>query len=735
MKKSSSFGTVYPYFKLWTYDNNDPMAGNLIPLCNATGTTALDTSITRYVVSCTISVASPMTPTRAYRMDVGAHVAVSPLMHNLTVSAYFDGITFSGSYPSSIKIPNSVPPAITGLSSSLGNIGSTVTISGAYFGNAQGTNTVTFNGVAAPVISWTNTSIQVSVPETTTGPVVVSVNGAASNSMNFVVMVPTISGISPDAGTVGTPVIVSGSYFGATYDPESMSLLFNGVASTPTFWSDTSIQAPVPQTTSGPGPVVVRVNGVNSNAVNFTVTVPTITGIAPSSGYVGSHATISGSGFGTSYNPASMRVYFNSIVAMPTQWSDTSIRAVVPATTSGPVTVQVNSVVSNSAAFTILPNEVTSGRREYIYFGDRPLAVESGAGSSTGPTGYAFYRPMTINHTLAPETQSNFPVLVAKTNVDLKSVGNGGRVQHLDGGKPADLAFFVDPELSTPLDFEIERYDPETGELLAWVRIPSLSSTVDTVFYLAYGNAAVMTSPQNPASVWDSNYKFVGHLPNGTTLSAVDSSSFGNHGTPVNNPTATSGSVDGAASLNSAATQHISLPANFNHGSAAMTWSAWIKATSLPNAYNAVLVGAGNSEYTRILVRSDGKLALSVRSDFPSIYGDLSYDAGANTLTVGSWYYVAMTAAYTGGNPASHMTGYLNGVFDGADGVLLWITPMTQPVLIGRDPVTTPRDWNGAIDEVRISNVERSAAWILTEYNTQANPDAFVVMGDAMSRF
>ena len=92
-----------------------------------------------------------------------------------------------------------------------------------------------------------------------------------------------------------------------------------------------------------------------------------------------------------------------------------------------------------------------------------------------------------------------------------------------------------------------------------------------------------------------------------------------------------------------------------------------------------------------------------------------------------------MTAAYTGGNPASRMTGYLNGVFDGSDGSLMFISPMTQPVMIGRDPVTIPRDWNGAIDEVRISTVERSAAWVLMEYKTQANPDVFVVMGDAIA--
>ena len=104
--------------------------------------------------------------------------------------------------------------------------------------------------------------------------------------------------------------------------------------------------------------------------------------------------------------------------------------------------------------------------------------------------------------------------------------------------------------------------------------------------------------------------------------------------------------------------QHIRLPANFNHGSAAMTWSAWIKAASLPSAYNAGLGGSCGRELG-IHARSRSqrwKAGTSARSDFPAIYGDLSYDGGANTITPGSWYYVTMTAAYTGGNPASRMT-------------------------------------------------------------------------------
>jgi hypothetical protein len=39
--------------------------------------------------------------------------------------------------------------------------------------------------------------------------------------------------------------------------------------------------------------------------------------------------------------------------------------------------------------------------------------------------------------------------------------------------------------------------------------------------------------------------------------------------------------------------------------------------------------------------------------------------------------------------------------------------------------VDTPRD--GIIDEVRISNVARSADWITTEYNNQSNPNFYSV--------
>ena len=63
-----------------------------------------------------------------------------------------------------------------------------MTITGTNFGATQGTSTVTFNGTTATPTSWSATSIVVPVPAgATTGNVVVTVGGLASNGQSFTV--------------------------------------------------------------------------------------------------------------------------------------------------------------------------------------------------------------------------------------------------------------------------------------------------------------------------------------------------------------------------------------------------------------------------------------------------------------------------------------------------------------------------------------------------------------------
>src|SRR4030095_11020932 len=118
--------------------------------------------------------------------------------------------------------------------------------------------------------SWSATSIVVPVPAgATTGNVVVTVGGQASNGLAFSVA-RSITSLAPASGPVGTSVTIAGANFGATQGTSTVR--FNGTTATPTSWSATSIVVPVPAGTTS-GPVVVTVGGLPSNGVSFTVVV------------------------------------------------------------------------------------------------------------------------------------------------------------------------------------------------------------------------------------------------------------------------------------------------------------------------------------------------------------------------------------------------------------------------------------------------------------------------------
>jgi IPT/TIG domain len=245
-------------------------------------------------------------------------------------------------------------PGISSVTPTSGLVGAVVAIAGTNFGATQGTSTVTFNGTAATVTSWNATSIATTVPAgATTGNAVVTVGGQASNGVTFTVNAPapTISSLTPNSGTGGIPVTISGSNFGATQGTSTVT--FNGIASRPTGWSATSITAPVPAGATS-GNVVVTVGGQASNAVNFTVTAPglSITGLNPTAGPVGTSVTITGTNFGTTQG--SSTVTFNGAAATVTSWSATSIVVPVPSgATTGSVVVSVGGQNSNGVTFTV----------------------------------------------------------------------------------------------------------------------------------------------------------------------------------------------------------------------------------------------------------------------------------------------------------------------------------------------------------------------------------------------
>src|SRR5258706_2758759 len=163
----------------------------------------------------------------------------------------------------------STGPSIRSLSPTSGLVGTAVTITGTNFGSTQGT--VTFNGTTATPTNWNATSIAVTVPSgATTGNVVVTVGGIASNGASFTVNTPApnITGINPTSGLVGTAVTITGTNFGSTQGTSTVT--FNGTKATPANWNATSIAVAVPSGATT-GNVVVTVGGIASNGVSFIV--------------------------------------------------------------------------------------------------------------------------------------------------------------------------------------------------------------------------------------------------------------------------------------------------------------------------------------------------------------------------------------------------------------------------------------------------------------------------------
>jgi len=105
-------------------------------------------------------------------------------------------VTVSGQPSSGYSFTVAVPAQnITNIQPNPAAVGTSVTITGTNFGATQGGSTVTFNGTTASPVSWSATSITTLVPVgATTGNVIVTVGGQASNGFAFEVSGGTMPG-------------------------------------------------------------------------------------------------------------------------------------------------------------------------------------------------------------------------------------------------------------------------------------------------------------------------------------------------------------------------------------------------------------------------------------------------------------------------------------------------------------------------------------------------------------
>ncbi|MFB3112800.1 MAG: DUF2341 domain-containing protein, partial [Gemmatimonadales bacterium] len=326
------------------------------------------------------------------------------------------------------------------------------------------------------------------------------------------------------------------------------------------------------------------------------------------------------------------------------------------------------------------------------------------------PGGWLYRKPVSIGDGNVPSDVTNFPVLVSiPSDTDLAA----------DAQPDFDDILFTASDGTTKLSHEIEKYNATTGELVAWVKVPTVSSTADTILYMYYGNSSA-ASQQDPTGVWSNGYVGVWHLHD----NFLDSSVPNNNGTNSGS-TNTGGKIgDGSDFLPSNTAGVDVLDSATLDLNSTVTVSVWFnpRAVPLSTSYQRLVVKStptNASPYTMygLLFDNVGHLRAEVASG-----GLQNAIEGTTPVQAGTWQYGTMT-------------------YDGTDLKLYWNggedqTPTTfsgsidlndEPLTMGKAGFDS-QYFDGKLDEVRVSSVQRSTDWIATEFNNQDDPANFYLV-------
>ncbi|MFX1455670.1 MAG: DUF2341 domain-containing protein [Promethearchaeota archaeon] len=337
---------------------------------------------------------------------------------------------------------------------------------------------------------------------------------------------------------------------------------------------------------------------------------------------------------------------------------------------------------------------------------------------------FNYYKEIIIDHSKVSGSTPlfDFPFLISIYDSDLHdSVQSSGN----------DIAF---SDGITWLDHEIEvferDYNASHARLVVWVRLPSLSTITDTKIYLYYGNTTMGPS-ESPSGVWDANYKGVWHASENPTGTIYDSTSNNNDGTPQGSMSSAD-QVDGqiGGSLNFDGNDEFidcGNPTSLQI-TGSITVETWFKADYFGNTY--LISKNGPSHERGWDVSFD---------DINSTHGYLIYryalngevhadDVGNITVPINQWHHVVGVF-----ESSSYSRLFLNGemVDENTTDILSSQYDGPNPVrFAARGDSIPPNYYNGIIDEIRISNIARSADWISTEYENQFDPNSCYSIGE-----
>jgi hypothetical protein len=313
---------------------------------------------------------------------------------------------------------------------------------------------------------------------------------------------------------------------------------------------------------------------------------------------------------------------------------------------------------------------------------------------------------LTIDHTKVGADLSDFVLYVRLSDLGeffwRNVASGGGDIRcHLSDG--------------TELAREVVSCDTgtKTGEL--WVRVPSVSSSVDTEVVVSFGSGAsdyAANDTYGSRAAWPSKYKFVGHFEDVASDSSANAVSV-----TSSHPAGASGSI-GNGLLFNGSTDYAKLPASSVPRSSlqgGFTFQAIINPTTLGEGSLGRIIDVTDTSTNRLLwyLTATNKLRIYANNGI-FVDSPAAYSFGAFTSVA-----VKVTSA-------GLVTFYANGAPIGTPASLTALSNLafTHDVYVGNSEDKT-RTFAGILDEVRICSEVSSDELILAEYSNQFDPAAF----------
>lgn len=329
--------------------------------------------------------------------------------------------------------------------------------------------------------------------------------------------------------------------------------------------------------------------------------------------------------------------------------------------------------------------------------------------------GYTHRMPILIDSGNFPTDRTNYVILIDITDADLRTLDNGGYVVNDDG---SDIAF-TDANKIDHIPGKVQIYNPATGHLVAWVKVPAISSAADTLFYLYCGCTEI--DPQKPqaTAVWAIDEDIV-------TLGEVDGA-YVRDLTPSNNDgVIVSGAVVQEDGLNDLPAGRITTDTVINFPEVRManefTFTGWIKHAANPGTGFAALVSSvdiSSPEKFQILISQDGAGPLTMRI----VNGALTTDILVPALADLGWHHIGVVLADDG------LNFYFDATLADSDPTNINSGIDTETPLTFANVVEGGEGWLGRFSLSRFSNSKKTLADIALERLIFLNPSSVATAG------